>query len=251
MTLEETLGPLLKARRLTLAAAESCTGGLIGHRLTGVPGSSEYFLGGIISYSNAAKERLLGVPAETLRTFGAVSEETARAMARGARRALGADLGVAVTGVAGPGGGTPEKPVGLTWLALSAPGIEEAQCHLWNGDREANKASSAEAALKLVEAYLLRPEPAAGVPQPEAEQMEPAEVEARFGVMGEITVLSFSWRGHLHAVASQGRQWRAADGWHFVVMASGERVFELLYTELAAGGAWQVTKMAGGRQLAA
>ena len=157
MRLEETLGPLLIARRLTLALAESCTGGLIGHRLTNVPGSSEYFLGGLIAYSYLAKEKLLGVRPETLQTFGAVSEPTAREMARGACRVLGADVAVAVTGIAGPGGGTPDKPVGLTWVALCAPGFERAEHYVWTGNRAANKDASAEAALRLVLDYLEQP----------------------------------------------------------------------------------------------
>ena len=140
MTLEETIGQLLTGRGLTLAIAESCTGGLIGDRLTNVPGCSDYFLGGIIAYSYQAKESLLGVRSETLVKFGAVSEQTAREMAGGVRRALGAHLGVAVTGIAGPGGATPEKPLGLTWVALSAPDFERAEHYIWNGDRRSNKA---------------------------------------------------------------------------------------------------------------
>ncbi len=151
---EETLGPILIARRLTLAVAESCTGGLIGHRLTNVPGSSEYFLGGLIAYSYLAKEKLLGVQHKTLEAFGAVSEQTAREMARGACRVLGADMAVAVTGIAGPGGATPDKPVGLTWVALCAPGFERAESYIWAGNRQDNKEASAEAALRLVLDYL-------------------------------------------------------------------------------------------------
>jgi PncC family amidohydrolase len=154
MRIEETLGPLLMARRLTLALAESCTGGLIGHRLTNVPGSSDYFVGGLVAYSYSAKEKLLGVRPETLETFGAVSEPTAREMARGACRVLGTHLGVAVTGIAGPGGATPDKPVGLTWVALCAPDFERAERYVWTGDRAANKEASAEAALRLVLDYL-------------------------------------------------------------------------------------------------
>jgi PncC family amidohydrolase len=159
MRLEETLGPLLVARRFTLAVAESCTGGLIGHRLTNVPGSSDYFLGGLIAYSYSAKEKLLGVQPQTLQNFGAVSEPTAREMARGACRVLGAHLGVAVTGIAGPGGATPDKPVGLTWVALCAPGFERAEHYVWTGDRVANKEASAEAALRLVLDYLQQTRP--------------------------------------------------------------------------------------------
>jgi PncC family amidohydrolase len=156
MPLEARVGQALLQRNLTLAVAESCTGGLIGHRLTNVPGSSIYFLGGIISYSYDAKERLLGVSHATLYDFGAVSEQTAREMARGARRALGADIGLSVTGIAGPGGAMPGKPVGLTWIALSAREADEARQFIWDGEREANKAQSAEAALDLLADYLQR-----------------------------------------------------------------------------------------------
>src|SRR6185369_13993636 len=132
--LEVRVGHTLLQRNLTLAVAESCTGGLIGHRLTNVPGSSTYFLGGVISYAYDAKERLLGVSHTTLYDFGAVSEQTAREMARGARRALGADVALSVTGIAGPGGALPGKPVGLTWIALSSRDADEARQYLWSGD---------------------------------------------------------------------------------------------------------------------
>ena len=154
MTLEETLGAALRDRNLTLATAESCTGGLIAHRLTNVSGSSAYFLGGVVSYSNDAKQRLLGVPLATLVAYGAVSEPTARAMAQGARAAFHADLALAVTGIAGPGGGTPDKPVGLTYIALAAPDGEWVERHVWPGDRAAIKAQSAEAALSLAARYV-------------------------------------------------------------------------------------------------
>jgi PncC family amidohydrolase len=111
-----------------------------------VPGSSEYFLGGVTAYANEAKARLLGVRWETLDQFGAVSEETVLEMARGARQALGAEVGLSTSGIAGPGGGTPEKPVGLVWIGLSAPGFERAWRFQWPGDRLAVKEQSAEAA---------------------------------------------------------------------------------------------------------
>jgi PncC family amidohydrolase len=153
-TLEARVGELLLQHHLTLAVAESCTGGLVGHRLTNVPGSSAYFLGGVMAYSYEAKERLLGVQHDTLYDHGAVSELTALEMARGVRRALGADVGLAVTGIAGPGGGMPGKPVGLTWIALSARDGERAESHTWEGDRLANKSQSAEAVLALLQRYL-------------------------------------------------------------------------------------------------
>lgn len=153
-SLEELIGKLLTEKKLTLALGESCTGGLVAHRLTNVPGSSNYVLGGIIAYSNEAKERLLGVRHTTLEEHGAVSGETAIEMARGARAALGADVGLSVTGIAGPGGGTPEKPVGLVYVALSAGDWEQVERLAWSGSREENKAQSAEAALVMLRDYL-------------------------------------------------------------------------------------------------
>ncbi len=151
---EVTIGSILRERGLKLAVAESCTGGLVGHRITQVPGSSEYFLGGVISYAYEAKVALLGVRWDTLKAHGAVSRETVLEMARGARRALGADLAVSVSGIAGPGGGLPEKPVGTTWIGLEAADGEWARIFRFTGDRPGNKSSAAEAALQLVLDYL-------------------------------------------------------------------------------------------------
>ena len=152
--LEVQVGKLLSAQNLTLAVAESCTGGLVGHRLTEVSGSSTYFLGGIIAYVNQAKEQLLGVSHDTLCEHGAVSAETAVEMARGARRALGADLGLSTTGIAGPTGATPDKPLGLVYIALATPGGERCERHVWGSDRSGNKALSAEEALDMLRRYL-------------------------------------------------------------------------------------------------
>jgi PncC family amidohydrolase len=152
--LEVTVGQLLAEHKLKLATAESCTGGLLGHCITNVPGSSDYYEGGIIAYSYDAKERLLGVHHDTLYEHGAVSAETALEMARGVRRALGTDIGVSITGIAGPGGGMPGKPVGLVFIALSARNLERVEHFVWDGDREGNKARSAEAALVMVQDYL-------------------------------------------------------------------------------------------------
>jgi nicotinamide-nucleotide amidase len=118
--LESVVVRLLTAQKKSLALAESCTGGMLGHRLTNVPGASAVFFGGVISYADAAKEQLLGVRAETLRQYGAVSEPVAREMAAGAREKFGSDFALAVTGIAGPDGGTPEKPVGTVFVALAA-----------------------------------------------------------------------------------------------------------------------------------
>jgi PncC family amidohydrolase len=155
-SLEVRVARALRAQGKTLALAESCTGGLIGHRLTNVPGASDVFLGGIVAYAYEAKERLLGVHHQTLYDHGAVSRETALEMARGARQALGADIGLSVTGIAGPTGGLPGKPIGLTWIALSTREGESAEEHLWQGDRAANKERSAEAALEMLLAAIDR-----------------------------------------------------------------------------------------------
>ncbi len=151
---EKRIGELLSQRGWTLAVAESCTGGLLGHRITNVPGSSSYFQGGVVSYSNEAKERILGVPHETLLEHGAVSEQTVLAMARGVRQLLGTDIALSVTGIAGPTGGTPEKPVGLVYIGLAADGIELCEKHIWKGDRTENKERSAEAALEVLLKHL-------------------------------------------------------------------------------------------------
>lgn len=148
------VGRKLRERGLTIATAESCTGGLVGHRITQVPGSSDYYTGSIVAYSNEVKMNLLNVSQVTLAQHGAVSRATAREMARGARSALGVDLALSVTGIAGPGGGTPEKPVGLTYVGLAAPDGEWVERHVWSGGRHANKARSAQAALDLLRRYL-------------------------------------------------------------------------------------------------
>jgi len=152
--LEVVVGGLLRSRGLTLALAESCTGGLLGDRITDVSGSSDYFQGAIVAYAFDVKQELLGVREGTLVRHGAVSEETAREMARGARRVIQADLGVSITGIAGPTGGTPEKPVGLVYIGLAAPDGEWVERHVWEGDRRQNKAQSAQAALDLLRRYL-------------------------------------------------------------------------------------------------
>lgn len=152
--LEEVVGKLLIKKRLTVGLGESCTGGLLGHRLTNVAGSSEYFLGGIVAYSYDAKERLLGVIHNTLYEYGAVSPETALEMARGARKLLSADIGISVTGIAGPGGGMPGKPVGLVYIALSARDRDRVERFVWDQDREGNKRLSADAALSMLKEYL-------------------------------------------------------------------------------------------------
>lgn len=153
-TVEQVLGALLRDRGEMLGTAESCTGGLIGARLTAVPGSSEWYAGGVVSYSNAVKESALGVPAVLIERHGAVSGEVAEAMAAGARDRLGCAWSIAVTGVAGPGGGTPEKPVGLVYVAVGGPDgthVRELRLH---GDRERIRMRSSTIAMHLLRSAL-------------------------------------------------------------------------------------------------
>ena len=152
--LEEKIGAMLRERGLKLATAESCTGGLLADRLTNVPGSSDYYLGGVVAYAYEAKVALLQVSWDTLQAYGAVSAETVLEMARGACRALGADLAISISGIAGPGGGLPNKPVGTTWFGLVAGEREWTFLRQFNGDRVENKAQASETALRLVADYL-------------------------------------------------------------------------------------------------
>ena len=155
VALAKTVGEQLRIRQFMCATAESCTGGLIGHLITETPGCSDYFAGGAIVYSYAAKERVLGVSHETLMTEGAVSYAVAQQMASGALRLYAANLAVAVTGIAGPGGGLPGKPTGTVHIHLSAAdGTERGERFVWKSDRSGNKLLSAQAALQMMLDYL-------------------------------------------------------------------------------------------------
>ena len=152
--LEIQIGDLLREHRLKLATAESCTGGLLASRITDVPGSSDYFVGGVAAYAYEAKVALLHVSWDTLHTFGAVSRETVLEMARGARQVLTADIAISVSGIAGPGGGLPDKPVGTTWIGLSTQNGEWARVFCFEGNRLQNKSSSADGALQMLMDFL-------------------------------------------------------------------------------------------------
>jgi PncC family amidohydrolase len=152
--LAEAVLELSRARGWTLATAESCTGGLVGARLTDVPGASNAYVGGIVAYSDDVKRAQLAVPEETLQTHGAVSAETAAAMAAGARHALKADIAVAVTGIAGPSGGTPEKPVGLVYITVASPDGASTEKLQIDGGRHAVREGGTAAALRLVHRHL-------------------------------------------------------------------------------------------------
>jgi len=145
---------LLRQKGLTLGVVESATGGLISHLITNIPGSSDYYQGSVTAYSNQAKMKLVGVKEETLNRYGAVSSQVAEEMAQGGRRVLAADICLADTGIAGPGGATPGKPVGLFFIGLSHRAGTCSQKHTFPGDREQNKRRAAEAALSWLKEYL-------------------------------------------------------------------------------------------------
>ncbi len=267
-TIEVKIGALLTALGLTIALAESCTGGQIGDRLTDVPGSSAYFLGSAVTYAYSAKEHVLGVEHGALLSKGAVSEEVARQMAQGARRVFGADLAVAVTGIAGPGGSTPDKPVGLAHLHLSAADAEWPERHIWQEDRVGNKRRSADAALALILRYLEQQQARraaasaspARTPQSDrsgqdtvaARRWTTAAVDAWRTPDGQVHPRAFAWRGETHIVAATGRRWIEShqDGaWHCVLVqtAAGD-TFELRFQpeseRWVVSGAWLRARLA-------
>ena len=155
MSLEEEVGSLLRAGGKTIALAESCTGGLVSHRLTNIPGSSDYFICGFVTYSDSAKETVLGVGHELLIRYGAVSAPVVKSMARGAKRLAGADFALALSGIAGPAGGSREKPVGLVYIALEGPAGTKVAKHNFQGERSAVKNQSTRKALLMLREALL------------------------------------------------------------------------------------------------
>lgn len=269
------IGQRLRQLGLTVATAESCTGGLVSSLLTDVAGSSDYFLGGAVTYANSAKETILRVDAQVLIDHGAVSPEVAQIMARQVRHRFGANIGVAVTGIAGPGGGTPEKPVGLTYMHLSAADAEWGERHVWQGDRLANKQQSAAAVLALLLRYvewragdprrdgttankhdvsfneesaspdadpgLMELTPPAG---PSIDPNEPISVELIQPGSGSPVLRAFRWRGQRHLVAAVGRRWQESDRattWQcLLVQTTGRDTFELRYR--ADTGLWTVAR---------
>ena len=151
--LSTAVGKALLEREATISCAESCTGGLLSSLLTDVEGSSAYMQGTVVAYANEVKEKLLGVKHETLEKYGAVSEETAREMARGAAKLMGTDIGVGITGIAGPGGGTEEKPVGRVYIAVAGPQGEQVRANDFCGDRDEVKLQTASTALRMLVDY--------------------------------------------------------------------------------------------------
>jgi nicotinamide-nucleotide amidase len=155
MSLEQEIGALLRQKGLTLGVIESASGGLISHRITNIPGSSDYYKGSVTAYSNEVKSKVVGVKGATLKRYGAVSHQVAEEMAQGGRKILGADICLADTGIAGPSGATPGKPVGLFYIGLSHKGGTFSRKHNFHGDRQQNKQSAAEAALGWLKEYLI------------------------------------------------------------------------------------------------
>jgi len=152
---EEAVGRLLKKSGCALSVAESCTGGLLSHKITSIPGSSDYFMGGIVAYSNDLKKKILKVPGGTLRKFGAVSKETAMAMAKGAKKNTGSDIVAAITGIAGPNGGSKAKPVGTVFIAIADKKSEWCRKFLFRGKRHAIKLTASNNALKMLIEFLV------------------------------------------------------------------------------------------------
>ena len=155
LKLQQEIIEILRKKGLTLGAAESATGGLISHIITNVPGSSECYKGSVTAYANQTKTNVLGVKSETLQQYGAVSSQVAQEMALGGCRVLAADICISDTGIAGPGGATPDKPVGLFYLGLAHKNIAYSQKHLFRGDREENKDRAAHTVLLWLKSYLL------------------------------------------------------------------------------------------------
>ncbi|MBA7484153.1 Nicotinamide-nucleotide amidohydrolase PncC [subsurface metagenome] len=156
-SLEQELANLLRQQGLTLGVVESATGGLISHRITNVAGSSDYYKGSVTAYSNEAKIKVIGVKKDTIDKYGAVSHQVAEEMAQGGKKILAVDICLADTGIAGPSGATPEKPVGLFYIGLSSPSGTYSQQHIFPGNREQNKRDAAEAALSWLKEHLISP----------------------------------------------------------------------------------------------
>ncbi len=235
-TIEAIIGDDLRRLGWKLAAAESLTGGLIGHMITNIPGSSAYYAGSVTAYANETKAALLGVPPETLEKFGAVSEETALAMAGGVRKALKAEAGVAVTGIAGPDGAEPGKPVGLVWIAVSTPLGEQAWMYHFPGDRLQNKAWTAETALNLLHLMLLQ------------SWMEAVEVHTRMDHQGRVIPVEFTWHGASQRIESTGRRQIDGAGEHILCRTYDGATFTLFHAEIIER--WFVEKAAPARAAA-
>lgn len=201
----------------TLATAESATGGLLGDRITSIAGSSAYYLGGVIAYANDVKEHVLKVSKAMMIEHGAVSSETALAMARGVRQLLNADYGLSITGIAGPGGGSAEKPVGLTWVAVSSAQDERARKFVYAGTRDQNKQRAVDSVLELLLEVMDESGNGAAIIQ----------VETKDGQEGGVIPIAFSWHDEHHIILDWGRRWREGEHEHMLVRIQGGDTYEL------------------------
>jgi len=246
--LSTAIGRQLQQQSRTLAVAESCTGGLVASLITDVPGSSGYMLGGVVSYSNEVKTQLLQVQPDTLQEVGAVSPETAAQMAQGVRRLLHSDVGLGVTGIAGPGGGYAEKPVGLVYVHLAASDADWGEHQVWPYDRHGNKLASAQAVLRLLQRYLAQAQ-MAGLPSTTGTLYDvPVVVEAIFKGE-EWRPRAVWWQGQRWPIVGRGRYHLEADGGAVMMVetAHGARL-ELVVNVTV--GEWRLLRMWSGRPVA-
>ncbi|PWH18061.1 MAG: hypothetical protein DDG59_06765 [Anaerolineae bacterium] len=232
--IETLLADRLKSLRWSLSLAESCTGGLISHRLTNVAGASEYYLGGVVAYSNAAKQQLLGVKQETLERFGAVSEQTVKEMAQGVQKLFVTQTAISVSGIAGPGGGSPEKPVGTVWIGVAILDQVHATQYRFFGTREQIKQQSAESALWLL-ATRLTLHQGDSVKLNQLKATQPIAVDFSGEGLDAIRIRAIYWQEKWIAIESMGRRWKDAFGNHFLTQSYQGNVYEVIQR---ADGCW-------------
>jgi len=232
--IEFVLVEQLSALRWTLALAESCTGGLISHRVTNVAGASEVYLGGVVAYSNIAKQQLLGVTQQTLEQFGAVSEQTVKEMAQGVKQLFQAQTAISVSGIAGPGGGAPQKPVGSVWIGLAF--LDQIHAHLYRffGNREQIKQQSAEAALWLLAERIAQHGNNATL-QHHLRATQPIAVEFSGTDLASLHIRAIYWQDRWIPIESIGRRWQDVSGSHFLTLSYQGKVYEVIYK---ADGCW-------------
>jgi PncC family amidohydrolase len=233
--IEKRIGELLTQHNLTISTAESCTGGLIGHKITNIPGSSNYFAGSAVVYSNEAKINLLDVQPATIDKFGAVSRQTVTEMAAGVRKLFKTDIGLAVSGIAGPDGGTDEKPVGLIWIAINLQGYEDSWDFDFQGNRLQIKEKTAQKSLDLLETLIQsanqHPEDTTKAQDRQVKNLrfKNVEVWGFFDRNGNLTPKGFIYQDKEYEIQMISRKWQFDDDLHFLVMVPINRVYELIF----------------------
>lgn len=232
--IEFVLAEQLTALGWTLALAESCTGGLISHRVTNVAGVSEVYLGGVVAYSNAAKQHLLGVTQDTLERFGAVSEQTVKEMAQGVKQRFKTQTAIAVSGIAGPGGGSPQKPLGTVWIGLAILDQAHTYPYRFFGNREQIKQQSAEAALWLLAERLAQHGNSPAL-QRRLRASQPIAVDFSGSNPASLRIRAIYWQDKWITIESIGRRWQDASGSHFLTLSYGGTVYQVT---ARADGCW-------------